>query len=374
MDRRQFIGASLQSAGVGGLGVLFGAAAAPSASSFARDEGRFELGDFTLQSGVVLKNAYLAYETHGHLDAARANAIVYPTWYAGTHVANRAAIGPGRALDPDRFFIIVPDMFCNGLSSSPSNSSPPQHRSRFPLLTPYDNVIAQERLCREVFGLTSLELVVGFSMSAQQAFHWAALYPDAVRRMAAICGTAKTTSHNWLFLEGVKLALQADEAWAGGDYTAPPTKGLRAFSTVYASWAASQQYFAEGLHLSFAGQQLESMESFLDAVYAFFSQFDANDLLGMLATWQAGDVGRHPKFPGGLAQALGAIRCPAMVMPSRTDLYFTPRDSEIEVSMMQNAELRIIPSIYGHQAGLPGVAPPKEEEFVDRGLRDLLSS
>ncbi len=233
---------------------------------------------------------------------------------------------------------------------------------------------SSERLCREKFGLTRLELVVGFSMSAQQAFHWAALYPDAVRRMAAICGTAKTTPHNWLFLEGVKLALQADADWAGGDYTSPPTKGLRAFSTVYASWAASQQYYAEGLHLSFAGQQLESMESFLDTVYAFFSQFDANDLLGMLATWQAGDVGKHPKFQGDLERALGSIRCRAVVMPSRTDLYFTPRDSEIEVSMMQNAELRVIPSIYGHQAGLPGIAPSAEEEFVDLALKDLLST
>jgi homoserine O-acetyltransferase/O-succinyltransferase len=115
------------------------------------------------------------------------------------------------------------------------------------------------------------------------------------------------------------------------------------------------------------------MDEFLSAVYSFFSQSDANDLLEMLATWQAADVSRHPKFDGDLAAALGSISCPAMMMPSRTDLYFRPRDSEVEVEMMSDAELRVIPSIHGHLAGLPGVAPPEDEEFVDRGLADLLA-
>ena len=105
--------------------------------------GRFELGDFVLQSGAVLKSAYISYETHGELNADRSNAIVYPTWYTGLHEDNRGAIKSGKALDPERYFIIVPDMFGNGLSSSPSNTPGPHDCSRFPLVTPYDNVIAQ---------------------------------------------------------------------------------------------------------------------------------------------------------------------------------------------------------------------------------------
>ena len=98
-------------------------------------EGNFKLGDYKLDSGVVLADAILGYETHGELNADKSNVILYPTWYTGRHMDNRAAIGEGRALDPTKYFIIVPDMFGNGLSSSPTNTPSPHDRGRFPLTT-----------------------------------------------------------------------------------------------------------------------------------------------------------------------------------------------------------------------------------------------
>ena len=335
--------------------------------------GTFELGQFTLQSGETLQSAKLCYETHGELNADKSNAIVYPTWYTGVHDDNRGAIAPGKALDPEKYFIIVPDMFCNGLSSSPSNTSPPHDRGRFPSVTPYDNVIAQQRLCTEELGVEQLCLVVGYSMSAQQAFHWGALFPGMVRAIAPICGSSKTSTHNWLFLEGVKRALIADATWADGDYSEPPEAGLRAFTTVYASWALSQTGYREGLHLTLAGQSFNSMSEFLEFFHGIFARHDANDLLGMLNTWQLADVSQHNKFSGDWQAALGSIKCPAIVLPSKTDLYFPPEDNEIEVSMMPNAELRIIPSVYGHGAGYPGLGAPEDDAFIDDALRELLS-
>ena len=90
-----------------------------------RTEGRFDLGDFELQSGHALPDAFLGYATHGTLNEARDNVIVYPTWYTGRHDGVEPYIGPGRALDPERYFIVVPDMFTNGLSTSPSNCAAP---------------------------------------------------------------------------------------------------------------------------------------------------------------------------------------------------------------------------------------------------------
>ena len=110
-----------------------------------RDYDIFELGDVPLQSGLTLRNAQLAYKTFGQLDASRNNVIVYPTSYGAQHTDTEWLIRAGRALDPERYFIIIPNMFGNGLSSSPSNAGPPHDRGRFPGVTLADNVRMQHR-------------------------------------------------------------------------------------------------------------------------------------------------------------------------------------------------------------------------------------
>ena len=92
----------------------------------------------------------------------------------------------------------------------------------------------------------------------------------------------------------------------------------------------------------------------------------------MLATWQAADVGGHPRFGGDVSAALAAIRPRALVMPSRTDLYFPPEDNELEVAQMPNAELRIIPSVWGHLAG--GGGNPDDAAWLSEQLEELLAS
>jgi len=329
-------------------------------------EGVYELGEFELQSGAVMPDARLSYATHGTLNADHTNAVVYATWYVGRHDDNAAMIGEGRALDPTKYFIVVPDMFGNGLSTSPSNTSEGSYPDGFPLVTVYDNVEAQYRLLRDHLEVEQVQLVAGFSMSAQQAFHWGALHSAFVERIAPICGSSKTSTHNWLFLEGAKRALIADPTWE-----TDPGPGLRAFATVYASWFASQSFYREGLHLGMFGEPLPSMGEFLDVVTSIFGSFDPRDLLAMLATWQAADLSAHLRFEGDWRKALGAITATAVVMPCSHDLYFPPEDNEIEVSMMPNAKLEVIPSIWGHLAGGPAFASDGIE-FVEKRLRSLL--
>lgn len=134
----------------------------------------------------------------------------------------------------------------------------------------------------------------------------------------------------------------------------------------------SQTYFRQGLYQNAGGQHFETVQDFVDFMTGFFSQMDANDLLGMVATWQSADISNNPSFNGDFNAALEAISCPAMVMPCETDLYFPPADNELEVAQMPNAELRIIPSVYGHIAGMPGFAPPEDDAFIDQGLWDVL--
>jgi homoserine O-acetyltransferase/O-succinyltransferase len=171
-----------------------------------------DLGNLILQRGATLRNCKLAYKTFGQLNAAKDNVIVYPTWYSGQHYDNEWLIGPGMALDPEKYFIIIPNMFGNGLSSSPSNTPEPYNGPRFPQVTACDNVRAQHRLVTEKFGIKHIRLVIGWSMGALQTFHWGALYPDMMDLLAPFCGSAKCSRHNFVFLEGVKAALTADAA------------------------------------------------------------------------------------------------------------------------------------------------------------------
>lgn len=330
----------------------------------------YELGDVVLQSGATIRGAKLAYKTFGTLNEAKDNVIVYPTWYSGQHYDNEWLIGSGMALDPEEYFIIIPNMLGNGLSSSPSNTPEPYNQSRFPNVTSYDNILLQHRLVTELFGIERIALVTGWSMGAQQTFQWGATFPEMVERIAPFCGSAKTSVHNFVFLEGVKAALTADEAWNNGWYDKPPSKGLRAMARVYAGWGFSQSFYREKLFLQMG---FSSLEDFLVGYWeGLFLNRDPNNLLTMLWTWQYGDISANPMYKGDFEKALGAITAKALVMPGLTDLYFPPVDNEYEVSLMPNAELRIIPSIWGHFAGAPGINPV-DVMFIDNALKELLA-
>ncbi len=330
----------------------------------------FELGDVVLQSGMTLRDAKLAYTTYGTLNSRRDNVILFPTFYGGQHTQNEPMIGAGKALDPAHYFVIVPNMFGNGMSSSPSNMPPPYDRARFPPVTLYDNIMCQHRLVTEQFGVERLALVTGFSMGAQQTFHWGALFPDMVERILPWCGSAKTSRHNFVFLEGVKAALTADDAWRGGWYETPPTKGLRALARVYSGWVVSQAFYREQCYLQLGAA---SIEDFLVMQEGRRLNSDANNLLAMLWSWQQGDSSANPLYNGNFEKALGAISAKAIVMPSQTDLYFPPEDNEWEVRHMPNAEFRPIPSIWGHMAGSPRVNAV-DNAFIDGALKELLAS
>ncbi len=333
-------------------------------------EGRFELGDFELQSGTVIPNAFLGYATHGTLNEARDNVIIYPTWYTGRHSDAEPYIGPNKALDPERYFIVVPDMFTNGLSSSPSNCAPPLDGLNFPLVTPFDNVVAQYRLLSKHFGVTSVELAMGFSMSGQQAYHWGAVYPDTVKRICSICGSAKTAPHNLLYLNAYKTAMESTEGWNSGNWKTWSPKLIPVMSSIVTMMAWSQDWYREGLYRDSGA---DTPEEFVTSAAAFFEPWVPADLYAQTLTWMAADVSDNPLFNGDLDAALGAIKARALLLPCDTDMYFRVADNEMELSKMPNAELKVIRSSWGHIAGLPG-ASAEDDAFVDATLKAFLSS
>ena len=330
----------------------------------------FPLGNVTLQSGAVLLDARLGYKTYGTLNEAGNNAVVVPTFYTGTSTRNEGYFGPGRAIDPARHFIVSIDMFGNGIASSPSNSAAPQDGPRCPSTTVRDNVACQHRLLTEHLGVKRIRLVAGWSMGALQTYEWATQFPDMVEAILPFCGSARCSPHNFVFLEGVKAALQADAAWNGGDYAAPPERGLRAFGRVYAGWGFSQTFYRERHYRRFGHATIEDL--LVDWEEDFFREWDANNLLHKLWTWQHADISANAVYGGDFARALGAIRARAIVMPCTQDFYFPPEDSVIEVAHMAKAELRPFDSPFGHCAGSPG-ALPEFDRFFDAAVADLLN-
>ena len=330
-----------------------------------------EIPDFTLECGVTLRPARVAYQTYGTLAEDRSNAIVYPTWYSGRHWDNEWLIGEGMALDPERWFIIVPNMLGNGLSSSPSNTPPPFDRARFPRISVRDNVESQYRLVTEVFGIETLPLVLGWSMGAGQTYQWAVSHPEMVQRMLPFCGSSRTSPHNRVFLEGVKAALTADAAFAGGWYRpdALPVAGLRAAARVYAGWGFSQAFYWDEVWREMGHT---SLEDFLVGFWEgfFLDDRDPNNLLTMLDTWWNGDVGSTPGF-GSTEEALASITARGLVLPAEKDLYFPPEDEQWAVGQIPSAELRVIPGVWGHFAG--GGVNPVDTAYIDAAVRDLLA-
>jgi homoserine O-acetyltransferase len=326
----------------------------------------FQLGEVRLESGTVLPNARLAYATFGNLNAQRNNAVLLPSWYGSDHHGYDFMIGPGRAFDPARDFIVLTEMFANGWTSSPSNTPAPFDGPRFPPIAIRDNVSAVRRLLTADLGVTHLRAIVGFSMGAQQAFQWAVSHPAFADRIVAYCGTAKTYPHGLVRLEGAVSALTADAAFADGNYTAPPRKGLAAWSRHWAGWVFSQEWWRRELFKP----RWPSVEAVIEERAGRDAVRDANNLIAQARTWQRHNVGDTPGFGGDHERALRSIQVPVLYMPCETDLYFPIGDARYESEFIRGVHLVPIPSLWGHSAGSGGNAA--DNDFIDGQVRQFL--
>lgn len=325
------------------------------------DYKTFSLGDYKLQSGEVLPNAHIAYKTFG---SPSSPAIIYPSWFSGAISDNEWLIGADKALNPAEYYIIIPALFGNGQSTSPSNTRETRGGKPFPDVTLLDNVTAQHRLVTEGLGVKKAKMVLGWSMGGCQTYQWITQFPDFAELAVPFCGSAKTSIHNQVFLEGVKSALLAAKGTSSGGSAAGEAKakseyrawtaeereqGLKAFGRGYAGWGFSQQFYREKLYETKMG--FKSLEDFMLNFWETWAlSKDPENLLAMLHTWQAGDCSNQEPYNGDFEKSMAAIKTKTLVLPGKTDLYFPPEDSEIEVAGMKEGVGKCIafPSIWGH--------------------------
>ncbi len=344
----------------------------PAGAALKGERHEFVITNFRTESGVTLPRAIVVYGTYGHLNAARDNVVLLPSHYMADFHGYEWLIGPDRALDPSKLYLVATELFGNGHSSSPSNTPEPYHGPRFPVTTIRDNVEAVHRLLTEELKITHLRAIIGFSMGAQQAFQWAVSYPDFAGRIVATSGTAKTYPHGVVRLEGQIAALTADSAFQNGDYTAPPAKGLEAFATVWLGWLYSQEWWRKELWRARAepGATFEQMFEYRRT--HFITGADANNLILQMRTWERHDVGATPGFGGDVEKALRSIKAPLLYMPSETDLYFPIGDARYEAAFIPGVTLMPIPSLWGHTAG--AASNPADAKFLNENIGRFLAA
>ena len=338
-----------------------------------------QLGSFPLACGDNLAKAQLSYRVYGELNAQRSNLVLYPSSYGAWPEDIDWVVGP--ILDPRRWFVVLVSQFGNGRSTSPSNGGPPLGERGWSL-DHRDNLRAQIQLLEQEFGVERPALIYGWSMGAQQAYHWAVLEPQRPQRICCICGTARTTPHNRLFLLSLRQALTADPAWNGSGFDGVPEQGLRNFALIYASWAASQSFYRRGAHRQLGYADVESYveRAWLPA----YRRHDPRNLIAMLDVWLANDVAaaagiggaarddasgginhnpgadHDPNADGDLAEALGRIQARTAVVASSSDLYFTPADCATEAALIPGANFHLLDSDLGHRAGNPRDSPAEQ--------------
>ena len=315
----------------------------------------FHAGDFITESGGVIPDMVVCYETWGQPNQFRSNVVLLCHGRGGDRRSLGAFIGPGKAYDTERYYVVAIDSIGAGMSSSPASRG---LRMGFPQYNIRDMVRAQCLALTKGMGLTQLRCVAGPSMGSYMALEWAVNYPPFVKSAVCIVPSARCAPQLRAIHEAMRVVIMADTAWEEGDYTQPPLAGLRAAATAEFPWSFGEEWYLQygkaewyEVRLEWARRQAEQRDA-ANAVY----QSIACDLHDVSAP-----------FGGALAATLGRCAMPVLVMPTATDLLIPPRNAQLLHQLLPRSTYVEIPSYGGHAAG--GL----EVEFVAHHIRAFLA-
>ena len=325
----------------------------------------FTFSGFKLESGEELSPVTLAYEAYGVLNEKRSNAILVLHALSGdAHAAGLdkkegnlgwwdSMIGPGKAFDTNKYFIICSNVIggCKG-STGPSSVNPKTEKPyglNFPAISIGDMVNAQKRLI-DHFGIDKLLSVVGGSMGGMQALSWLIKYPDKINSVIPIATAAKHSPQQIAFNEVGRQAIMADPDWKFGNYYdgLPPSKGLSIARMIGHITYMSDVSMAEKF-----GRQKNNVEGYLR--YRgdnFVKRFDANSYLYITRAMDNFDVSEGRP----LQESLAGIKVKALVIAFKSDWLYPAYQSKEIVKAFKLSGIEAvyceINSTYGHDAFL----------------------
>jgi homoserine O-acetyltransferase/O-succinyltransferase len=325
---------------------------------------RYQMGDLKLESGQLIKDFVISYVTHGTLNAKKSNAVLMVTALGGNHHRIDFLIGPGKALDPAKYFIVATDAIGNGLTTSPS-TSPTQPRMAFPRFTIRDMVHSQHRLLTEQLGIIHVVTVIGPSMGGMQALQWGASQPGFMDSLVALVPLGRTPAWSTAVFEMARKVLMSDPAWNEGNYTATalPERGMRLWANLLPGLIGRTPTLLKGQFPNNL-EVLPWMKSLEDSLW---KRSDPNDWI--YQTWAIDDhnLGTTSGFNGDYYKALRAIKAKTLILSGKGDL-LTPEEEALEmVRYIPDARHLFInpPAELGHFAAGGGSAPENEHLNAD---------
>jgi homoserine O-acetyltransferase len=340
------------------------------------------IGQLKLENGRELSNVRIAFETWGEPNADKSNAVLVLHALTGdSHASGPASkahptegwwngiIGPGLAIDTDKFWVIAPNMLggCQG-STGPSslNKAGNEYGANFPYLTIRDQVEAQ-RAFAEVVGIKNWYAVIGGSMGGMQALEWAIAHPSLVNRLAVIAAPPVSTADQ-IALNSVQVeAIKTDPLWASGSYYDAkagngPHRGLalarrmallnyRSPNELNERFSRSWQSDVDPLN----GKGRFAVESYLDFHgNKFTRRFDANSYITLVNAMNSHDIARDR---GSVENALARITAKTLVAGITSDRLFPIEGQQriaagIDKNLLVGKKLHVIESAFGHDGFL----------------------
>lgn len=362
------------------------------AQTLLTEKKTFELPSFTTQSGKALKNVKVGWETYGTLNADKSNAILICHFFSGTsHAAGKyketdaapgywdSIIGPGKAIDTNKYFVISSDTLVNlgandptVVTTGPASTNPDTGKPYgmdFPIVTIRDFIEVQKSLV-ESLGIKKLHMVAGASMGALQTFEWAATYPDMVGRAMPVIAFGEADANLIAWLDIWASPIRLDPNWNKGDYygKTPPNAGLAQalkIVTLHAQhwdwankafgrkWAKADENPATGFDKRF------SIEAVLDGAGAARAKIsDANHFLYLVKANQLFVTGG-----GTLDEGMKKIKAPVLLIHSPKDLVFPPGGVDDTAAKLKAAGVPVEQiQLKGDRGHLDGVLTIKQAE------------
>jgi homoserine O-acetyltransferase len=315
------------------------------------------LGNFRLENGETIRNLQVGYRTVGTLNAEKSNAILWPTWFTGTSGELLSFVGPGKLLDPSKYFVILVDALGDGVTTSPSNSIDQPHM-RFPEFTIRDMVNAEHELVTRRLGLKHLHAVMGISMGGMQTFQWIVSFPDFMDKAIPIVGSPRLTSYDLLLWTAEEHSIEADAAWNHGDYTSVPVAGMKAVADIHTMNLTTPAYrVAHTPPGQFASFLAKSEQDTLKS-------FDANDWIRQLQAMMSLDVSKP--FGGSMEKAAATVQAQVLVVPSAEDHMVNPTPA-LDFAKLIHARVFELTSDCGH------LAPGCEESKMTPAIQEFLA-